>query len=492
MEARTEMSRIVTNVQSLVAQRVLGQKNQDLNQALTRLSTGLKINSGSDDPAGLIASESLRAEKVAIGAAIDNARRADNVLSVAEGALQEVNRLLLDLEDLVDRSASTAGLSDAELAANQSQIDAILQSIDRISNTAQFNGTKLLGGGFDFTTSGVVGASISDVQINAAKIPEGATRSVAVDVVAGSTFASVSAVGGGTGGVLSAATTIEVRGGLGSEVFSFASGTTQAEIVTAINSSSQLTGVSASTVDVSGTDHVRFSSTDYGSDAIVSVQVIGNTGRIAINGSDTSTDHSSSDTGDDGTVIVNGTQANVDGLKASIRTSSLSVDLSLAESFGGSTTPVSSSFDIVGGGARFNIAPEVSLVGTETIGIQSVSTASLGNNSDGFLASLASGGANDINSRNFATAQRVLEASQEQISGLRGRIGGFQRNTLDTAVNSLLIAMENTAAAESAIRETDFAETASALTRAQILVNSSTSTLQLANAQPQSVLSLLG
>jgi flagellin len=86
----------------------------------------------------------------------------------------------------------------------------------------------------------------------------------------------------------------------------------------------------------------------------------------------------------------------------------------------------------------------------------------------------------------------VLEASQEQISGLRGRIGGFQRNTLDTAVNSLLIAMENTAAAESAIRETDFAETASALTRAQILVNSSTSTLQLANAQPQSVLSLLG
>jgi flagellin len=353
LEARTEMSRIVTNVQSLVAQRVLGQKNQDLNQALTRLSTGLKINSGSDDPAGLIASESLRAEKVAIGAAIDNARRADNVLSVAEGALQEVNRLLLDLEDLVDRSASTAGLSDAELAANQSQIDAILQSIDRISNTAQFNGTKLLGGGFDFTTSGVVGASISDVQINAAKIPEGATRSVAVDVVAGSTFASVSAVGGGTGGVLSAATTIEVRGGLGSEVFSFASGTTQAEIVTAINSSSQLTGVSASTVDVSGTDHVRFSSTDYGSDAIVSVQVIGNTGRIAINGSDTSTDHSSSDTGDDGTVIVNGTQANVDGLKASIRTSSLSVDLSLAESFGGSTTPVSSSFDIVGGGARF-------------------------------------------------------------------------------------------------------------------------------------------
>ncbi|MCB9867535.1 MAG: flagellin [Phycisphaerales bacterium] len=485
------MSRIVTNVQSLVAQRVLGAQNKALNQSLTRLSTGLRINSGADDPAGLIASESLRSQKVAVNAAIDNANRADNVLSVAEGALQEVNRLLLDLADLVDRSASTAGLSEAELAANQSQIDAILQSIDRIANTAEFNGTKLLGGGFGFTTSGVVGADISDVQVNAAKIPEGATRSVAVEVVTGSTFASVSAVGGGGSGTLSAATSIEVRGALGSEIFSFASGTTQAAIVTAINSSTQLTGVSASTVAVSGTDHVRFSSTAFGSDAIVSVQVVGSTGRIAINGSDTTNDHSSSSNGTDGTVIINGTQANVNGLKASIRTGSLAVDLTLASAFGGSTTAVSSSFDITGGGARFNIAPDVSLVGMETIGIQSVSTASLGNNTDGFLSTLASGGANDIESSNFAAAQRVVEAAQEQISDLRGRIGGFQRNTLQTAVNSLLIALENTSAAESAIRETDFAETTSALTRAQILVSSSTTTLQLANAQPQAVLSLL-
>ncbi len=486
------MSRIVTNVQSLVAQRVLGTQNKALNQSLTRLSTGLRINTGADDPAGLIGSETLRADKVAINAAIDNARRADNVLAVAEGALVETNRLLLDLEDLIDRSASTAGLSQAELDANQSQIDAILQSIDRISNTAEFNGTKLLGGAFDFTTSGVVGSDITDVRINAAKIPEGAARSVAVDVLTGSTFASVSAVGGGTGGTLSASTSLEVRGTLGAEVFSFASGTTQADIVTAINSSSQLTGVSASTVDVAGTDHIRFSSTQYGSDALVSVQVIGNNGRMAINGTDTATDHASSSNGTDGTVIINGTQANVNGLNASVRTGSLAVDLKLAASFGGAATPQNSSFDVTGGGAQFNIAPEVSLVGQETIGLQSVSTASLGAAADGMLNTLASGGANDIKSGNFATAQRVLKAAQEQVSSLRGRIGGFQRNTLQTAVNSLLVAYENTAAAESAIRETDFAEETSALTRSQILLQSATSTLQLANAQPQSVLSLLG
>ena len=71
------MSRINTNVPSLLARRVLGQQNRGLVTSLERLSTGLRINRGSDDPAGLIASENLRAEKKAINAAIGNAERAE-------------------------------------------------------------------------------------------------------------------------------------------------------------------------------------------------------------------------------------------------------------------------------------------------------------------------------------------------------------------------------------------------------------------------------
>ena len=67
------MSRINTNVPSLLGQRVLGQQNRALNTSLERLSTGLRINRGADDPAGLIASESLRSEQAAISAAIGNA-----------------------------------------------------------------------------------------------------------------------------------------------------------------------------------------------------------------------------------------------------------------------------------------------------------------------------------------------------------------------------------------------------------------------------------
>ena len=72
------MSRINTNIPSLVAARILTTNNEKLNQSLQRLSTGLRINQGKDDPAGLIASESLRSEIGAINSAISNARRADN------------------------------------------------------------------------------------------------------------------------------------------------------------------------------------------------------------------------------------------------------------------------------------------------------------------------------------------------------------------------------------------------------------------------------
>lgn len=477
------MSRINTNVQSLVATRVFGKNNADLSQALNRLSTGLRINSGRDDPAGLIASETLRASKKAITAATDNARRADTIVAIAEGSLQEVNALLLELEDLIDRSANEAGLTSAEVDANQLQIDSILQSINRLSNSTTFGDTKLLAGGFAFSTSGVATSAIAAVQVNSAKIPDNASRTVDVQVVTASEFAVVSAVGGNTAdGALSASVTIQVAGNFGTEVFTFASGTTQAQIATAINSSTQLTGVSAV---VSG-PAVAFTSTTFGAKGLVDIDVINDSGSTGLQ-----LTGNGEDEGVDGTIIVNGQQARVNGLDATVRSGSLSLDLKLNQDLA-TTAGSSSNFAITGGGAKFNIAPEVGLVGQETIGLQSVSTGSLGDAATGFLSSLQTGEANDLNSGNLTTSQRVVREAIDQVSSLRGRIGAFQRNTIATSINSLLVTFENTAAAESAIRDADFAVETSNLTRSQILVNSATSTLQLANAQPQNVLALLG
>src|SRR5215467_1897452 len=107
------MSRINTNIASLQAISQLNKNNTDLNLRLQRLSTGLKINSGKDAPAGLIASETLRSEITGINQAIDNSTRAGNVINTAEGALGEVSSLLLEVQSLTNEAANSGALSQS-------------------------------------------------------------------------------------------------------------------------------------------------------------------------------------------------------------------------------------------------------------------------------------------------------------------------------------------------------------------------------------------
>lgn len=494
------MSRINTNVESLISRRAIGINNRSLNQALERLSTGLRINSGKDDPAGLIASETLRSNIRAISSAIDNANRADTIVSVAEGGLQEISALLLELENLIDQTANETGLTSEEVSANQSQIDAILASIDRLAQATAFGSKKLLNGTLDFTTSGVnvdesTGAAVNDLaslKVNSAKIPNGSYRSVNINVVAKSQVALLSSVLAGTdssgvrNGTLGDATTIQFTGNYGTETLSFASGTTAAAIAAAINASKELTGVSATASGAAGEpESLILQSTTYGSDAMVSVSILENASTAFVSQAATAKEY-----GVNGTVTVNGANAAVNGLDASVRTGGLSMDFTLTPTFGG-TTGGTTSFEITGGGAVFSISPEVGLSGQESIGIAGVAASSMGNTNVGFLSTLRTGLTNDLSSKNFATAQRIVRAAINQIASLRGRLGAFQKNTLQSTINSLQVARENVTAAESAIRDADFAVETSNLTRAQILVSSSTTVLRLANAQPQNALSLL-
>jgi flagellin len=114
------MTRINTNVPSLVAQNTLSRTNNDLQTSLTRLSTGLRINTGKDDPAGLIASESLRSDITSINAAINNSERANQVIATADSALGQVSNLLNDIRGLVTEAANEGALSDDEIAATTS------------------------------------------------------------------------------------------------------------------------------------------------------------------------------------------------------------------------------------------------------------------------------------------------------------------------------------------------------------------------------------
>ncbi len=175
------MTRINTNVSSLTAQTRLNRTNNDLNTALTRLSTGLRINSGKDDPAGLIASESLRSDITSINKALSNTQRASQIIATADSALGQVSSLLNDIRGLVTEAANKGALSDDEIAANQLQVDSSLEAINRIAQTTTFQGRKLLDGSLDFVTKAGSGfGTTTDLQINQANL--GATGSVAVNV----------------------------------------------------------------------------------------------------------------------------------------------------------------------------------------------------------------------------------------------------------------------------------------------------------------------
>ncbi len=175
------MTRINTNVSSLIAQSVLGRSNSALEQALLRLSTGLRINTGKDDPAGLIASENLRSDITSIKRAIGNTERANQVIATADSALGQVSSLLNDIRGLVTETANTGALSEAQIEANQLQLDESLNALNRIAQTTSFQGRKLLDGSLDFTTTaGTNFNRIDNLQIDQANL--GATGSVAVTV----------------------------------------------------------------------------------------------------------------------------------------------------------------------------------------------------------------------------------------------------------------------------------------------------------------------
>ncbi len=489
------MSRINQNISSLIAQRTLGQQNKGLQTSLQRLSTGLRINRGADDPAGLIASENLRAEKTAISGAISNAQRADQVVNVAEGGLQEVSNLMVELQGLVGATANEAGVSQEEKDANQLQIDSILQTIDRIANATSFQGTKLLNGNFDYTTS-AVSSNISNVTINAARLSDnGSARSVTVTVLTSARTAGVwlstgaSFGNGGNGEV-----TFEITGTKGVQQFTFASGTSQASVISAINSFKDALGVSAAQ-DTTDTARVVIRSTGYGSDAFARVKELANQGStdfIFASAAETTATDDLKKNGRDATVLINGTQATTDGLTARVSTDGFDVTLQLDGATALNTTNAASTFYITGGGADFNLSPKVNLAGKVSLGIETVTTGNLGNGLDGFLSDLKSGGAANVQNGDLAKAQSIIESGIKQVSSLRGRLGAFQKNVVGATISSLGVALENTAAAESSIRDTDFAAETAALTRAQILSQAATQSLGLANSSPQAVLSLLG
>jgi flagellin len=155
--------RINSNIGALNAHRWLTASDTSLNKAIEKLSSGYRINTAADDPAGLVISENLRSQVSGLGQAMSNTSQAINLLKTAESALQEIQNLIRGMRDLALHAANTGAQDDTSIAADQAQIAQAIASIDRISEQTQFGNLKL----FDTASSGNLDGKVFQVGANA-------------------------------------------------------------------------------------------------------------------------------------------------------------------------------------------------------------------------------------------------------------------------------------------------------------------------------------
>ena len=200
--------RIFNNTASTNAQRILGVNNQRLATSIERISSGIRINKGADDAAGLAISEGLRSDIRALRQATRNANDGMSLVNVTEGALNEQSSILIRLRELASQAA-TGTVGSTERATIQLEFSALRDELTRIAQTTEFNGIGLINGNLASsvaTTShtmiqiGIDSTSNSRIDLN---------DSLALDAVTSSTLGIASLSVTASAEALTALSTIE-------------------------------------------------------------------------------------------------------------------------------------------------------------------------------------------------------------------------------------------------------------------------------------------
>lgn len=459
----------ISNTNTLSTLFSLTAAGNAIDNTLLSLSTGKQINKAADNPAGLIAVESLKAELASIDQAGNNVARANSLLSTADNALEQITEKLTEIEGLALAATSQSGLTEAEIQANQDQIDLAIAAIDRIVQSTSFNGKRLLDGSLAYKTSNVDSTEVTDLEVHAT--PYGnASLSFDYAVTQSAQRAQISF---SAAGLTASGATIEVIGKDGTSEIAMAGSATQADIEAAINGVKDTTGVSARV----SSSVLYIESQEFGADAFVTVEATAGTLTVS----------AGTDSGQDADVTINGQSASVDGLDVNFAKGGSRLTFTLTEA-AGTDTATTGAFNITGGGAKFAIG--TGAVGLTTVGINSLFSQRLGNATQGYLNSLKSGGANDLGT-NTSQAATVARAALNEATIVRGRLGAFQSNVLDTATSVLNKQFEALDSARSQIEDTDFAKATAELTRNQILFQAGISALSHANNRSALILSLI-
>lgn len=496
---------INSNISSIFAQQQLGRASRNKASSLAKLSSGLQINQGRDNPAGLVISEYLRAQLGGIQQAVRNSQEAYNTLSIAEGGMNEMSSMLTRMRGLAVASLNTGVAGTGQISANQAELNGMLNTFARTADTTRYAGKPLLNGSqaIDFRASGdtqlldAAGTRIDLVADNADTVALQFSGETSAQAERATVESAAQA-----GGTLAAETTFTVTGEVGSQEFTFAAGTALSDVAATVDAAAERTGVNA--YAIRGDTELRLASTAYGENA--SVEVEQGTGDLFAAPGDTVRD-----AGQNATVTVKGIEIETDGLEAEVANSAFSGSFTFQAGDPAATTIAQTGYDQdnltdattargvqlgeLQGGMQLQLGEGAGQTERQTFGLRSMALSDIGRvEVDGqsySLADLASGGSAALAS-DPEVALQVIDQAVADVAGERSRIGAYQANTLQTNINALSVAAENVTATESGIRDTNMAQEMTNFVRAQLLEQVGAMNVQSANVNAGSVLRLLG
>ncbi len=272
------MSMVIrANIPAINTHRNLGQSQSALSSSLSKLSSGYRINKGADGPADLVISEQLRSQMNGLSRAVRNTNEAINVLSIAEGALNEMNNILKKMKALAIHAASDGVTSPDQIEADQAELDSGIQTLQRIADTTKYSDQMLLNGNKDITytvSTNIVGTQNNQMVDHGASTFEQIYKREGYSVTFGfngatnvdrdtnigdadftkqamKAYLEIDPTANGISqvddeGKLTQGQSFILTGALGSRSFNFGKGTAITDIVKAIESYSGSTGVNAS------------------------------------------------------------------------------------------------------------------------------------------------------------------------------------------------------------------------------------------------------
>ncbi|MBY5961378.1 flagellin [Marinobacter nauticus] len=465
---------INTNIASLSAQNQLSSSQKMNDQALERLSSGLRINSAKDDAAGLAISTRFQSQINGLDVAQRNANDGISLAQTAEGALDEITNNLQRIRDLSVQAANATN-SASDRAALQAEVEARIEEIDRVASQTDFNGTKLLDGNFlskQFQVGANVGQTIEIEEIASARTTDLGTYQG---------FNSTVTVANATAAASAKAVTVD------GTTYNLGTITNDAKALASALNSAGIDGLEATANETTASGQAA--------------TVTGNAGdsdSLVLNG----TTISLTNTGDaQGNLAAAAKAINAESSVTGVRAVQNGNALDLIAADGRNITTAFTGAN--GTVADYGIQADATVASTLDVsyvapeGVSGAFTADANAQSAGFAASttITSTGTAiadlDISTEAGAnTALKAVDAALQSINSSRADLGAVQ-NRFESTISNIASTAENLSASNSRILDADFAAETAKLSKSQVLQQAGISVLAQANARPQQVLSLL-